>query len=77
MLSKDFIMLVLIALVIASPIALYLMERWLQNFVYHISISWWIFALSGIVAIAIALFTVSFQAIKAAMMNPVRSLRNE
>lgn len=77
MLSKDFIILVLIALVIASPVAFYLIARWLQNFVYHISISWWFFALSGIAAIFIALFTVSFQSIKAAMMNPAKSLRNE
>ncbi|MCR8561415.1 ABC transporter permease [Mucilaginibacter sp. BJC16-A38] len=77
MLSKDFVVLVLAALVVASPVAWYLMDRWLQNFVYRIAISWWMFALSGIVAIFIALLTISFQSIKAAMMNPVKSLRGE
>lgn len=77
LLSYDFIKLVFIAIVIASPIAWWGMNKWLQDFAYKVPISWWIFALSGIVAVAIALFTVSWQSIKAALMNPVRSLRSE
>ncbi|WP_426668894.1 ABC transporter permease [Mucilaginibacter sp. McL0603] len=77
LLSIDFVKLVLIAILIASPIAWYGMNSWLQDFAYRIPISWWIFVLSGIVAIAIALFTVSFQSIKAALMNPVKSLKSE
>ena len=77
LLSYDFIKLVFIAIVIASPIAWWTMNKWLQDFAYPIPLSWWIFALSAIVAIAIALFTVSWQSIKAALMNPVRSLRSE
>ncbi|SHN36317.1 ABC transporter permease [Mucilaginibacter sp. OK098] len=77
MLSKDFVVLVLAALVVAAPVARYLMDQWLRNFVYRIAMSWWMFALSGIVAIVIALLTISFQSIKAAMMNPVKSLRSE
>ncbi len=77
LLSYDFVKLVLIAIIIASPIAWWAMSKWLQDFAYKIPISWWIFVLSGIVAIAIALFTVSFQSIKAALMNPVKSLKAE
>ncbi len=77
LLSKDFIKLVLIAIVIAAPIAWYIMQNWLQSFAYRIYISWWMFALAGFVAILIALLTVSFQAIKAAIANPVKSLRTE
>jgi ABC-type antimicrobial peptide transport system permease subunit len=77
MLSKDFIELVFIALLIASPIAWYVMSKWLQSFAYHINISLWIFLLAGLGAILIALLTVSFQAIKAAIANPVKSLRSE
>ncbi len=77
LLSKDFLTLVLIALVIASPIAWYIMDRWLQDFAYRIDISGWIFAGAGLTAVAIALLTVSYQSIKAALMNPVRSLRSE
>jgi len=77
MLSKDFLILVLIALLVASPIAWYCMNQWLQGFAYRVSISWWIFALAGSAAILIALITVSFQAIKAALANPVKSLRSE
>ena len=77
LLSIDFVKLVLIAIAIASPIAWYGMTKWLQDFSYKIPISWWIFASSGTVAIVIALFTVSFQSIKAALMNPVKSLRSE
>jgi putative ABC transport system permease protein len=77
LLSKDFLKLVLIALFIATPIAWYAMNKWLQDFAYRIDISWWIFALAGVLALLIALLTVSFQAIKAALANPVKSLRTE
>jgi len=77
MLSKDFVKLVLISLLIASPIAWWAMNKWLSDFVYRTSISWWIFVLAGVIAMVIALITVSFQAIKAAIANPVKSLRTE
>jgi len=77
LLSKDFLKLVVIALVIASPIAWYFMNRWLQDFAYRVNISWWVFAVAGIAALFIAMLTVSFQAIKAAISNPVKSLRTE
>lgn len=77
MLSKDFLLLVAMAALIAFPIAWWLMYQWLQNYAYQVKISWWIFASAGIVAMLIALLTVSFQAIKAAMANPVKSLRTE
>ncbi|WP_080057663.1 ABC transporter permease [Spirosoma aerolatum] len=77
LLVKDFVRLVLIAIVIASPIAWYAMHHWLQDFAYRIDVEWWMFALSGLMALAIALLTVSYQSIKAALMNPVKSLRSE
>ncbi|WP_221406191.1 ABC transporter permease [Daejeonella lutea] len=77
LLSRDFIKLVLIAIVIASPVAWYLTSMWLEDFAYRIEVSWWMFAAAGVVSIMIAIVTVSFQAIKAAMMNPVKSLRSE
>ncbi len=77
MLSRDFVTLVLIAVVIASPIAYWVMSRWLQNFAYKISLSWWIFVSAGIVAVLIAVITISGQAIRAAVANPVTSLRSE
>ena len=77
LLSKDFLKLVGIAILIASPIAWYGMNRWLQDFAYKIDIEWWVFALAGLLAIGIALLTISFQSIKAALMNPVKSLRSE
>jgi len=77
MLSKDFIRLVVISALIASPIALYFMHNWLQDFAYRTAISPWIFIIAGLSAIAIALLTVSFQAVKAAIANPVKSLRTE
>ncbi|MEO9053126.1 MAG: FtsX-like permease family protein, partial [Ginsengibacter sp.] len=77
MLSKDFIRLVFIAFLFAFPIAWWAMNKWLQSFAYRIHISWWIFLAGGIAAILIALITVSFQAIKAAIANPVESLRSE
>jgi putative ABC transport system permease protein len=64
-------------LLIASPLAFYLMHKWLQNYEYRSAISWWIFAAAGIGSLLITLLTVSFQSIKAAMSNPVKSLRTE
>ncbi|GAA4461747.1 ABC transporter permease [Nibrella saemangeumensis] len=75
--SKDFLKLVLVAIVIASPIAWYAMDKWMQDFAYQSGIPWWVFVLAGVLAVAIALFTISFQSIKAALMNPVKSLRTE
>jgi len=77
MLSKDFVKLILISLVIAVPIAWWAMHSWLENFAYRINIEWWVFAVAGIGILLIALITVSFQAIKAALANPVESLRTE
>jgi ABC-type antimicrobial peptide transport system permease subunit len=75
--SKEFIALIAIAFAIATPIAWYYMHEWLQDYVYRINISWWLFAAGGLAAIIIALATISFQAIKAAIANPVKSLRTE
>ncbi|QDK77953.1 FtsX-like permease family protein [Spirosoma sp. KCTC 42546] len=77
LLSKDFLKLVLIAIVIAAPIAWYIMSQWLQDFAYKIDMEWWMFAVAGLLAVSIALLTVSFQSIKAALMNPVKSLKSE
>lgn len=77
LLSKDFIRLVLIAILIASPIAWWAMNKWLEDFAYRIEIQWWMFAVAGFAAVVIALFTVSWQAIRAAVANPVESLRDE
>ncbi len=77
MLSKDFIKLVLLASVLAFPLAWWAMQQWLQDFAYRISIGWWVFAAAGVTALLIAIITVSFQAIKAALANPVKSLRTE
>ena len=75
--SKDFLKLILIAFLIASPLAWYAMNHWLQDFAYKIDLSWWIFALAAFISILITLFTVSQQAIKVAIANPVKSLRSE
>jgi len=77
LLSKDFIKLVVIAFVIASPVAWFIMNNWLRDFAYRITISWWIIFGAGLLAVVIALFTISFQAIRAAIANPVKSLRTE
>ncbi|WP_407557443.1 ABC transporter permease [Winogradskyella sp. 4-2091] len=77
LLSKDFLKLVGVSILIAIPIAWYAMDNWLQDFAYRIEINWWIFVIAGLVAILIALITVSFQAIKAALANPVDSLKTE
>ena len=77
LLSKDFVKLVVISIVVASPVAWWVMHQWLQNYEYRVTISWWIFLAAGISAILIALITISFQSIKAAIANPVKSLRTE
>lgn len=77
MLSKDFLMLVSISIVIAVPIAWFGMYKWLQEFAFRMDMSIWIFVAAGVVALLIAFITVSFQAIKAALMNPIKSLRTE
>jgi putative ABC transport system permease protein len=77
LLSGDFIRLVVIAIVIASPVAWFIMHRWLQDFAYRVDMAWWVFAAAGLLAVVIALATISFQAIRAALANPVRSLRSE
>lgn len=77
LLSKDFIKLLLLSICIASPIAWWSMNKWLQDFAYRISIGWWMFAAVGAICLLIALVTISFQVIKAAVANPVKSLRAE
>ncbi|WP_276371132.1 FtsX-like permease family protein [Chryseolinea sp. H1M3-3] len=77
LLSKDFMRLVIISTLLAGPVAYYIMKGWLQEFEYHIVIEWWMFAFAAAAAILVALLTLSFQAIKAATMNPVKSLRSE
>lgn len=77
LLSGDFIKLVTVAIVLAIPVAYYMMNTWLQSFAYRIDMEWWVFVVAGLIAILIALFTVSFQAIRASMVNPVKSLRSE
>jgi putative ABC transport system permease protein len=77
MISKDFLRLVLIAAFIAFPLAWWVMNKWLNDFAYRVHIGWWVFVFSGIIALLIALLTVSFEAIKAAVANPVKSLRTE
>lgn len=77
LLSKDFVKLVVIASAIAFPLAWWIMNKWLQDFSYRINIAWWVFAIAGSIALVIALGTISFQAIKAAVSNPVKSLRTE
>ncbi len=76
-LSKDFVKLVLVANVIAWPVAWYAMNRWLQDFAYRIDIGWWVFTLAAGLALAIALLTVSTQAIRAALANPIEALKYE
>ena len=76
-LSIDFLKLVLISITIALPIAYWAMNKWLLEFAYHIEIKWWVHVMAGVMAVGIALLTVSYQAIKAALMNPLKSLRTE
>ena len=77
LLSKDFLKLVGIAVLIASPLAWYVMNKWLQDFAYRVNINWAVFVITTLAAMFIALFTISFQAIRAAIANPVQSLRTE
>jgi putative ABC transport system permease protein len=77
LLSKDFMKLVIVSIVVSSPIAYYIMSKWLQGFAYRIDIQWWVFIMAGAAATLIALLTVSYQAVKAAIANPVNSLRSE
>ncbi len=77
LLSKDFIVLVLFSCLIAAPIAYYFMDSWLQKYTYRTEIPWWIFVVSGFVALLISLLTVSYQTIRAALLNPVKSLKME
>jgi ABC-type antimicrobial peptide transport system permease subunit len=77
LLSRDFVLLILIAFLMATPVAYYFLSNWLENYTYRTDMAWWIFALSGIGALLITLTTVSYQSIKAALANPVKSLRNE
>ncbi|HEY0611491.1 MAG TPA: FtsX-like permease family protein, partial [Chitinophaga sp.] len=77
LLSSGFVKLVMLAFLIATPLAWWGMHQWLQGFAYRVDIQWWVFALAGLLAIVIALFTVSYQAVRAALMNPIRSLRSD
>lgn len=77
LLSRDFLRLIVVAIILASPIAWYAMNRWLQDFAYQTTIEWWVFVLAGVLAASVALFTVSFQSIRAALTDPVKSLRSE
>jgi putative ABC transport system permease protein len=77
LLSRDFIILVAIAALIAFPVAWWALNKWLQDFAYRISIEWWVFIAAAVIALVIALVTVGVQAIKAALANPVKSLRTE
>jgi ABC-type antimicrobial peptide transport system permease subunit len=77
LLSKDFVLLVVISFLIASPLAYYFMNSWIQKYTYHTEISWWIFAVTGVGAFGITLLTISYQSIKASLANPVSSLRSE
>lgn len=77
LLSKEFVMLVIIALLIAMPLAFYFMHNWLQDYNYRTELSWWMFALAGSGAILVTLLTVSYQSIRSALTNPIKSLRTE
>lgn len=77
LISKDFLKLILIAVVVASPIAWYFMTQWLKGFAYQVTIQWWVFIITGLIAVFVALLTVSYQAVKAALVNPVKSLKTE
>jgi len=77
LLSRDFLKLIIVAIAVAVPAAWYAINKWLENYAYHITIDWWVFAIVALLVIAVAIFTVSFQAIKAAIANPVKSLRTE
>jgi putative ABC transport system permease protein len=77
LLAKDFIRLVILAVVIAIPVASFAMQHWLMDFAYRIDLQWWMFVSAAVIAVAVALFTIGFQSIKAALADPVKSLRSE
>ncbi len=77
LLSGEFMKLIVISSLLAFPVAWYVMHSWLQNYAYHITISWWVFVLAGAAAVFVALITISFQTIRAAVVNPITSLRSE
>ena len=77
LLSKEFLLLVFMAMIIACPLAWLVMNNWLENYVYRVEVTWWMFLIAGAIAVLIALITVSFQAVKAAVANPVKNLRTE
>jgi putative ABC transport system permease protein len=77
LLSKDFVKLVVISFVIAAPLSYWGMDKWLQDYKYRVGIHWWVFAIACFLSVAIAVITVSYQAIKAALANPAKSLRME
>ncbi|HEU4632421.1 MAG TPA: FtsX-like permease family protein, partial [Flavisolibacter sp.] len=77
LLSKDFLLLVLIAFIIAAPVSWYFMRKWLEDFSYRVNIEWWVFVLAASIALLIALVTICFQAVKAALANPVKNLRTQ
>jgi len=77
LLAMEFLRLVFVAFLIAAPLAGWIMSRWLREFAYRVSLEWWMFALSGLLAVGIALLTVSYQAVRAALVNPAKSLRSE
>ncbi len=77
LLTRDFLILVLISFFIAIPIIWYVMQRWLEGYAYKVEIEWWMYGTAGLLALMIAIFTVSFQSVRAAMANPVKALRNE
>ena len=77
LLSKDFLLLVLLAILISSPLAYYFMDKWLQDFAFRIDIPWWVFFAALAISVSVAFLTVGYQSIKAAMINPVESLKNE
>ena len=77
LMSRDFVALVIVSLLIATPVSYYFMHNWLQHYTYRAELSWWIFALSALIALVITLVTISFQTLKVAMSNPIKSLRSE
>jgi putative ABC transport system permease protein len=77
LLAKDFLKLVLVAIVIASPIAYYFMQRWLSDFAYRIDLQWWMFVVAALAAVCIAFLTIAIQSVRAALADPVKSLRSE
>ncbi len=77
LLSRDFLRLVLVALAVATPLAWYVMDRWLGNYSYQIQLGWWLFAVAGLLALLVAFLTVSFQSIRAGLADPAKSLKSE